>query len=308
MIRRPKNPLLLKAAQVLAVACFGSSAAGQLLLDEVPDQARGVVVQERLGQQIDLVAELRNSSNQVVRVGDYFNQKTSIGKPKPVVFTMVYYTCPIVCPVTLDKLTEMLKGVDYTVGEDYNVVIVSFNPEEGSPDSASAKEIALASYGRAGNAVRDGFTFHTASEVDARQVARSIGFNYRKLPNGEYSHPVSTVILTPDGTISRYLHGLDNRGEAFDLKLALLEATEGKIGKSLGDALLFTCFRYDPLAGAYSVQAMMVMKIGAVLTVGALTLLIGTLRLREIALRRKQASQTNQPKHATGGPEPAAVS
>ena len=131
------------------------------------------------------------------------------------------------------------------------------------------------------------FTLSPCAIAVAR-LTSAVGFNIQKLDNGEYSHPVGLCVLAPDGTISRYMYGFDY--PAKQMKLALLDASEGKVAKSLGDRIMMFCYTYDPTAGAYSMEAMLVMRIGAIATVIVLVVLISGLLIAERARRRRRAA------------------
>ena len=270
--------MLSVAAVVLCLAA--PAARAQLLLDDVPEEARGVTVDEKLGEAVPGDIALTNSRNEEVTLGSYFADSADASDDRPVVLALVYYRCPIVCDLVLQRLNEAMRGVDYLVGEDYRTVVVSFDPTETVSAAAEAQAVALATYGRpATEQVRDGYAFHVTDEQNALRLQQATGFNVKKLSNGEYSHPVALIVLTPDGRIARYLYGFDLPANAF--RLALLEASAGSIAESLGDILLFTCFRYDPNAGAYTLIAFRVMQIGAVLSAVLLGLFILILKLTE---------------------------
>ena len=110
-------------------------------------------------------------------------------------------------------------------------------------------------------------------------MADAVGYRYKRLENGEYSHPLATVVLSPKGKVTRYLYGLDFPPE--QLRYSLLEASEGKIAESIGDVLAFQCFRWDPSLGKYTASAMAIMRISGFATVLFLAALIGGLLIRE---------------------------
>lgn len=259
------------------------SVQAQLLRDEVPEEAAGVTVDEKLGEYVPGDIEITNSRNETVLLGDYFDTANP-EDGKPIVLALVYYRCPIVCDLVLERLNQAMAGVDYDVGEDYKTVVISFDPSETVSAAAEAQAVALANYGRpAVDSVRSGYAFHVTDEHNALRLQQTTGFNVKKLPNGEYSHPVALMILTPDGKMARYLYGFDLPPN--QLRMALLEASQGSIAESLGDIIAFACFRYDPNAGAYTLVAFRVMQGGAILSAVLLGLFILIMKLTENSRR-----------------------
>jgi len=264
-------------------------ARAQIISKELPEQAQGVEVEERLGDRIPQPLMVQTSDGLAVDLWDYFDGK------RPVVLVLGYYTCPLICPLTFETLVRALNGVDYTVGEDFQVLAVSFDPSNTVEDAQEKKAVALAGYDRATTPeIERGFLFSIASESNARRLADAVGYRYKKLANGEYSHPVALVVLTPDGRVSRYIYSFDYTPR--DIKLALLEATQGRIGKSIGDSFLHFCFAYNPQEGAFTLQAMRVMQLAAVATMILLGGLIGGLLLTSRLRRRgNRKDQTTTP-------------
>ncbi|MCC6659607.1 MAG: SCO family protein [Phycisphaerales bacterium] len=258
----------------LAVALAGLVLAGGAAaqLNQLPRQLRGVDVVERLGQAADLSVEVTDSTG---RRGPL----ASFAVPgKPVILVMGYYDCPLVCPLVLDKLLERLNTIDFTIGRDYSVVMVSFDPDNTTAMAASYADTYRTGYrpGKSTPTVAAGFTFTTTTEEGARALAGSIGERYNFLPeSGEYSHPVVFTVLTPDGQVSRYIYGFGYVAQ--DVRLALLEASEGKIAQGVMDRLLLYCFHWDPTRGGYSLTAFRVMQLGALATTTGLAALVAGL-------------------------------
>jgi protein SCO1/2 len=222
-----------------------------------------------------------NSEGKVVHIGDYFKGD------KPAIIAMVYYKCPIVCTVVMNRLSETMNDLDYTVGKEYRTLIFSVDPTEDAKLAASTKLSYISGYNRdVTPEVQDGWQFHVTDDSAARRLSDALGFKFRRLDTGAYSHPVALFIVTPDGKISRYLYGFSY--PARDVKLALLEASEGKLVKTIGERLLNFCYMFDPKAGSYTLQAYRVMQIAGVITVTALGTLIGGLFIGE-RLRRSRA-------------------
>lgn len=248
--------------------------------DNRPLEAQGLEVVERTGERVPGELVLTDSRGRAVTLGSYFNDEG-----RPIILAMVYYDCPVACTAVLDRMCASLARLNYEPGTDYQIVAVSFDHTESPSDAAIKKELALAALDKPLTPeVRAGVAFHVTDAATARMLSDATGFPYRLLPNGEYSHPIAVMILTPDGTISRYIHGFDYPPRR--VRLALLEASNGQIGASIGDFFMAMCFLYDPRSGAYTLQAFRVMQVGAVLSALAMGALIVTLRIRE-SLRRK---------------------
>ena len=182
----------------LALALAGSPAHGQLISDELPEQAQGVTVDEHTGAMVPGDLMLRRHDGVMVTLDEYYGDK------KPIVLVMAYYSCPLVCPVIQEKLAQGLAQSDYLIGRDFRLVVVSFDPKNTIEMAADTRARAINAYGhKMTEQIESGFLYHTASEGVARRLAGAIGYNYRKLPNGEYSHPVSFVVLSPKGKITR---------------------------------------------------------------------------------------------------------
>lgn len=229
--------------------------------DPQDDILKSIGVDEKLGGAVPLDARFRNEKGDEVRLGDYFTGG-------PVLLTLNYYTCPMLCPLTLRTLlgtVEKLKGID--LARDFRIVTVSFNPEDRIETARTrAGEIHDVMEGIPDPAARWPFLLGDAKAVGA--LTGAVGFRYRKVEN-EFAHPDVVVVLTPEGKISRYLYGIEQ--DPLDLKMALLEASGGSIGEStaLNQVLLF-CFQYDPVGKKYALYARNIMKAGGVLTIALL--------------------------------------
>ncbi len=293
MADRRLIPALITAALAAAVACAPAHA--QRLRDRSEiKQLDGVELEERIGDQVPLNIQLTDSNGQPVTLGDQLGRR-------PTVLALVYYDCPVVCSVVMDRLAESMNGLDYAVGEDYSAVVVSFDPTETTEQAFARKQVYLSGYTQTVTpATQSGWTFHTADAIEIAKLTNAVGFNIQKLDNGEYSHPVGLCVLSPEGTISRYMYGFEYPPK--QMKLALLDASEGKVARSLGDRLMMFCYTYDPTAGAYTMEAMTVMRIGAGLTVIALMVLIAGLLVAERARRRRRAASM-----AVDSPAPRAM-
>ncbi len=236
----------------------------QVLLEE-GETGQGIGVTEHLGDTIDL--DLIFTDDQ----GEKFALSEKFGQGKPVVLTLVYYNCPMLCNLILNGLTEGIKEVDFDPGDEYELVTVSFNPNENSELAAAKKKNYLEQLGREG--IENGWTFSVSQEENAMRLAEAVGFEYYfDEERGEYNHPSVVIILTADGMISRYLYGIEYSPN--DLRLAIVEASEGK-SRSTIDRLLLFCYHYDSDARGYVLLAGNIMRIGGFVTLGLVGLLLG---------------------------------
>jgi protein SCO1/2 len=202
----------------------------------------------------------------------------------PVLLTLNYYTCPMLCPLTFRSLAATMSQVKgFSLARDYRVVTVSIDPDE-IPEIARAKADETHSLvpGLRDGDARWPFLYGGADSI--RRLAEAVGYRYRKV-GGEFAHPAVTIVLSPEGRVSRYLYGIEI--DPRDLKLALIEASEGKIGaSSVGNALLMYCFRYDPVGKKYMLYARNIMKAAGVVTVVLLAALLAVLWRRHGGARK----------------------
>jgi len=209
---------------------------------------------------------------------------------KPTILTLAYYECPMLCNLVLNGLTESMNQIDWTPGEEYRLLTVSINPRENSELAAAKKENYLSSLDK--RPVPESWVFATAEESQSKALAKAVGFNYfydEKI--GEYAHPAVSYVLTPDGKISRYLYGIQIKPR--DLKLALVEASDGKTGSAF-DRLLLYCYRYDPDSNEYVMFASNIMRLGGVAMVIFLGVFIGGFWIRERRKKRVELASENQ--------------
>jgi protein SCO1/2 len=212
---------------------------------------------------VPLEAVFHDHTGAEVRLGDLLSER-------PAILALVYYDCPMLCSLVLQGLTRNLRALTLDVGTEFDVIAVSFDPSEGPAEAAGNRREVAAAYGR--DAQGRGWHFLTGSAEAVEQITSAVGFRYRyDEESGEYAHAAGIVILTPDGRAARYLYGVDF--PARDLRLALVEAGEGKVGSVLDQALLY-CYRYDPKAGKYSAATLNIVRLGGVVTVLALAIFL----------------------------------
>ncbi len=231
---------------------------------ELPQELQDVGVTEHLGDKLDLNLNFTDEQGQVVPLGSFF------GRGKPVLMAMVYYTCPSLCNYHLNGITDTLKKLRWTSGEDFEVVAVSMNSAEAPDVADKKKQSYLKVYDRPeGNG---GWHFLVGSTVNVQKLADQLGFKFHWLEDKkQFAHASVAYVVTPQGKISRYLHGIQI--EPTTLKLSLLEASSGKIGTILEQAVMF-CFQFDPHKNKYTLYAWNIMRIGALLMVLLLALFL----------------------------------
>lgn len=226
----------------------------------LPAQLEQVTVEEHLGKTIPLDLPLVDHEGRAVKLGDYF------GKGRPVILNLGYYGCPMLCGLVTQGLLKGIKSLDYLPGREFDVVTVTIDPKEDTKLAAEKRASLLEDLGRPG--AEKGWSFHTAAEADIERLARSVGFGYRwDEKSEEWAHAAVVVLISPEGKISRYLYGIEFSPK--DLKLGLLEASEGKVGSTV-DRILLYCFHYDSDSQGYVLFARNVMKLGGVLTLVSL--------------------------------------
>ncbi|HWQ34672.1 MAG TPA: cytochrome c oxidase subunit II [Blastocatellia bacterium] len=234
---------------------------------ERPQLLRRVGIEQRLNAQVPLDLVFRDEEGRSVHLGDYFNGK-------PVVLSLAYYKCPMLCTQVLNGLTGSLKTLAFDIGDQYNVITVSFNPRDSSNLAAAKKEAYLLRYNRPG--AERGWHFLTGDETSIKALTDAVGFHYaydEKLD--QYAHASGILLLTPQGRVARYFYGIEYK--PLDLRLGLIEAAQNKIGSPVDQLLLF-CYHYDPATGKYGPVVMNMLRLGGIITVVVLAALILLLR------------------------------
>jgi protein SCO1/2 len=230
--------------------------AGPIFADEKLSELEGVGITEHLDEQIPLDLMFVDENGKNIVLGQYFDGE------KPIILTLNYYKCPMLCSLTLNGLVSGLEEMEWTIGDKFDVVTLSINPDEKAPLAKKNKEGYLGHYDRKG--AEDGWHFLTGEQDNITKLADAIGFGYVfDEQTGEFLHTASIMFITPDGRISKYMNDVQFRGQ--DLRFALIEASEGRIGTTLDRLLLFNCFQYDPDRNSYSPSAWKLMRTGAVL-------------------------------------------
>ena len=241
---------------VFAQGFYSSPPAREPATDR-PAALRDVGLDQKLDQLLPLGETFTDETGKQVALSSYFNTG------RPVVLALVYYECPMLCTQVLNGLTGALETLSLDAGKDFDVIALSFDPKEKAP-LAKAKKIAyMGRYGRPGT--EHGWHFLTGSAESIKNVTDAVGFRYAfDQETGQFAHGALITVLTPEGRISRYLYGIDYGGR--DLRLALVEASSGKIATPVDRALLY-CYHWDPTTGRYGFMAMNLVRGAGVLTI-----------------------------------------
>jgi protein SCO1/2 len=245
----------------------------------LPTQLREVGFDQLLGAQVPLDARFKDELGQDVTLGRYFGKR-------PVLLALVYYECPMLCTMVLNGVVSTLKPLTFDPGKDFELVVVSFNPAEGPQLAAAKRANYLASFGRAGTDA--GWHFLTGPPESIAALTSAVGFRYVYDEKAkQYAHATGITILTPQGKVARYLFGIDYPPK--DLRLALVEAADGKIGNVV-DQLMLYCFHYDPQLGRYSATTLAIVRAGGVITMLAIAASILAMRRRDKRMQRRAAA------------------
>jgi len=219
---------------------------------------KGIGIDEKLGSTIPLDLTFRDEQNKPVKLRDFFRDE------KPVILTLNYYECPLLCTYVLNGVLDVVNKLDsLSLGRDFRIVTISFNPSE-TPELARKKAANYLKELKNVQPSQKDWHFLTGDEENISRITQAVGFRYKK-DGDQFAHPSVVVILTPRGEISRYFYGIQY--EPKDLRLALLEASQGEIGSSkILNQILLYCYHFDPVGKRYALQALNVVKAGGVVT------------------------------------------
>jgi len=246
-----------------------------------PPGLKHVGIEQHLNQQIPPGLRFRDESGQPVELADYFGRK-------PLILNLVYYQCPMLCGEVLSGLVTALRILKFDVGQEFDVLTVSFDPRD-TPEIAAAKKAELLKrYGRPGAAAGWHFLTGTESSIDA--LTQSAGFEYEYDPKiQQFAHATAILVLTPQGRIAQYYYGIEFAPR--DLRLGLVQASESKIG-TIRDQVLLYCYHYDPDQGKYGAIISRILKLAAAATILLLgTFLIAMFRLGSATERRHKGTR-----------------
>jgi protein SCO1/2 len=246
----------------------------------LPPSLREVRFDQRLNEQVPLDICFHDEAGQTVLLGDYFHQK-------PVILVLAYFRCPMLCTEVLNGLVRALLDVPLNVGKDFEVLTVSFDARETPELAAAKKKTYLERYGRAG--ASEGWHFLTGEQSSIDRLTEAVGFHYTyDARNDQFAHASGIMILTPDGKLARYFYDINYSPR--DVRLGLVEASQGKIATPTDQILLF-CFHYDPAEGKYGATVMNFVRLGGVVTLLALGCFLGVMWRQERRKRRLEKTR-----------------
>ena len=230
---------------------------------QMPADLNNIKIEQRLNQQVPLDLQFKDENGNTVKLGDYFHAG------RPVILNLVYYTCPMLCGEELTGEASALSMLKFTPGKEYEIVSVSFNPDETPKNATESKKIYISRINEHLDQKTDGSGWHflTGQESQIKQLADAVGFHYRRDPQTkQYIHATAIMIVTPTGKIAQYYYGVEYSPK--DIRLGLIEASREKIGNVVDEVLLY-CYHYDPQTGRYSAVVANMMRIA-----GAATMLV----------------------------------
>ncbi len=246
--------------------------------EPLPQELEGVGLTEHLGSSLPLGLTFTNDDGRPVRLAELF-------RDRPVVLTLGYYECPMLCDVVLNGLVDSIHRAKLVVGRDLDIVSVSIDPKEDASLAAGKKKIYLADLAQPG--AERSWHFLTGQPDRIRELTNAVGFQYRyDEKQKQYAHPVLVTLTTAEGRISRYLYGV--QPEPRTLRLSLVEASEGKVG-SIVDRLVLTCYHYDPDSHSYAFTALTIMRIAGAITALVLASVLASFWMREARRRKRTA-------------------
>jgi len=270
-MKRGMRSKLVRQLSVALVLGFAVPTLAQIVTEpkpeRLPPQLGDVSIEQRLNQQVPLDLKFRDETGATVQLGQFF----STGRP--VVLSLVYFDCPMLCSQVLESLAHALRLVKFDAGQQFEVITVSFDPRDTPQGAATAKQKYLAMYAHPG--AERGWHFLTGDQASIASLANAVGFHYRwDSRTQQFAHAAGIMLATPDGRISQYYYGA--RFFPTDLRLGLIQASQDRIG-SLADQVVLYCYHWDPHTGRYGVIVSRVLQIsGAItlLTLGAVLILL----------------------------------
>jgi len=273
---------------LLAVTLLAASAPAQMNngimappANTRPPRLENVGIEQHLDAQVPPDLIFRDDIGKAVKLGDYFGQK-------PLILNLVYYNCTMLCGEALAGLSSAMRLIKFDVGNEFDVITISFDPRETPEMAASKKKDYIGRYGRANAAA--GWHFLTGPPESINALTKAVGFQYQyDAKTNQYAHATAIMVLTPQGRISRYFYGVDFPPK--DLRMGLVEASQGKIGNAV-DAVLLYCYHYNPETGKYGAIVSNILRLAAAATILLLSSLIFILWRLDRSVTRKTATKT----------------
>lgn len=221
-----------------------------------PGSLRDVDITQNLNTQIPPDLVFRDENGRSVRLGDFFGRK-------PILLSLVYFECPALCTEVLNGELRTMDAISLNLGKDFDAVTVSFEPKDTPALAKAKRDVYVGQYGRPG--ATGNWHFLTGDQTSIDALTKTVGFHYAyDSGSRQYAHAAAIMVLTPDGRIDRYFYGVQY--PARDVRLGLVEASQGKIGTVTDHALLY-CYQYDPATGKYGLIVMNVVRAAGGLTV-----------------------------------------
>ncbi len=221
-----------------------------------PVSLTNVTIEQRLNSQLPMDAPFRDEQGNVAPLGKYFGKR-------PVVLALVYYDCPMLCTQILNGVVRAAKVLTFTPGQEYDVVAISFDSRETPEQARAKKALYMRSYGHPETA--GAWHFLTGEPNSIKRVTEAVGFRYMwDVHTAQYAHASAVYILTPEGRLSKYFYGIDYSPK--DMRLAMIEASDNKIGNPVDQVLLF-CYHFDPHAAKYTPFALGLLRVAGAATV-----------------------------------------
>jgi protein SCO1/2 len=285
-----KNNSISVVRLLFVLALLASSAWGQMNngvmsppANTRPPRLENVGIEQHLDAQVPRDLAFRDDTGATVKLGDYFGHK-------PLILNLVYYNCTMLCGEALAGLASAMRLVKFDVGNEFDVVTVSFDPRETTEMAAAKKKDYVGRYGRANAAA--GWHFLTGEPDSINALTKAVGFQYQyDAKTNQYAHATAIMVLTPQGHISRYFYGVDFPPK--DLRMGLVEASQGKIGNAV-DAVLLFCYHYDPETGKYGAMVANILRLAAAATILILGTLFFILWRLDLSVTRRTATKTTK--------------
>jgi protein SCO1/2 len=248
----------------------------------LPPALVGVGIDQRLNEQLPMDATFRDEAGRTVQLNEYFNGK------RPVILSLVFYECPMLCNQVLNGMTAMMKVMSLKIGEDYDVLTVSFDARETPELARRKKEGYVRGLNRPG--AEAGWHFLTGDEANIKRLTEAVGFRYSyDAKTDQFAHASGIMVITPQGKLSHYFYGVEYMPR--DVRLGLVEASAGRIGSPV-DQLLLYCYHYDPSTGKYAWVINVYRGAGVLTVVGMIALLVYLMRRGPTA--SQEAARLNQ--------------
>lgn len=261
----------MRAFSLIAVITFAAAPVFAQRQESLPAELEGIGIEEHLGEIVPLDASFIDETGSRVDLAHYFESG------RPVILNLGYFSCPMLCGLVTNGMMEGMEGLAWTPGGRFDVITLSIDPLESHTLAKLKKQNYIKDFGRPEAAT--GWHFLTGAEPQIKKVTEAVGFKYAwNEDRKEYAHAAALFVLTPEGKISRYLYGIEYSPK--DLRLALLEASEGKMGSAF-DRIMLYCFFYDSAKGRYAPAAMNIMRGGGILTILVLGAGILVMKRRE---------------------------